>query len=289
MKKLLTTLMLFLPGLILLGQIEIPYLGYNHAPTIYNPASSANTGSFMGHLSYQDYWVGFQDSPEALNLNLFGNINENMGLGINVNRTSIHIFNQTLLDASYAYRVQPHSDAWLSFGLSLGIRRLNAVQSNNAMDEYEPVLDGIFFDETLYTTGFGISYQWKGLSLDLAAPDVYRDAEFFEKYMAVLAYQFAISPDISMRPMAMYRKFSPVAEDYQFRLETGFMDLVFLELGYGNDVNVIAGLGFAFGGFKIGYYYSSLNTYLSNVSSGSNSIWLRYQLFDPLKTESAEE
>ncbi len=113
--------------------------------------------------------------------------------------------------------------------------------------------------------------------------------EFFEKYMAVLAYRFALSQDISMRPMAMYRKFSPVAEDYQFRLETGFKDLVFLELGYGNDVNVIAGLGFAFGGFRIGYYYSSLNTYLSNVASGSNSIWLRYQLFDPLKTEIAEE
>jgi len=269
------------------SQIEIPYVGYNHAPAMYNPSASAQEENFYAHLSYQDYWLGFQNAPQALNLNLFGKVAENMGIGFNVNRTTVHIFNQTLFDASYAYRIQAHTDGFLSFGLSLGIQRTNALQSDNPLDQYETVLENIYFDRMHYTAGFGLHYKFKGFELGLSAPDLYRNETFFNRYMAVASYNITAITDVTLKPMVMYRKFSPVMEDYQVRLEAGFKSLVFVEVGYGNDVNLIAGVGFAFSDFRVGYYYSSLNAHLANVANGSNSIYISYSLFKGKSAETA--
>jgi type IX secretion system PorP/SprF family membrane protein len=261
------------------SQIEIPYIGFNQAPGMYNPSAPAQEESFFAHVSYQDYWMGFQNAPQALNMNLFGKVADNMGVGINLNRTTLHIFNQTLFDASYSYRLQLHTDGFLSLGLALGIRRIKALQSDNPLDQYEPTLDGIYFDQTHYTTGFGVTYRFKGLEVGIAAPDVYLNSEFFSKYMGVVSYNITAIEDISLKPMVMYRKFSPIAEDYQIRLEAGFRSTIFLEVGYGNDVNIIAGVGFAFNDLRVGYYYSSLHANLTTVANGSNCIYLSYALF----------
>jgi type IX secretion system PorP/SprF family membrane protein len=277
-KYLLFTVILVAWCNILNAQLEIPLMGYNQVPTAYNPAHSAHTRGFNVHGSYQNYWMGFENAPEALNFNIFGNINDNMGFSFNVHRTSIHIFNQTQAEAGYAYRIRLQDETWLSFGLSLGVRKISALQSGNSMDHYDPILDSDLFNQSHISTGFGMSFQRKKLSIDIAAPRVFFNSDFYNKYIVMMAYDFTLNDEFQLKPVLMYRNMGPVKNDLQLRLQGVYQNQFHVEAGFGTDIFFLAGVGFTLGKTRLGYSYATLQPSYSSISGGSNSIYILYSI-----------
>lgn len=267
------------------SQMEIPYMGYNQVPSIYNPASSVFAESFNFHGSYQNYWMGFENAPEALNFNIFGNIHDNMGVSLNLHRTNINIFNQTQVEGGYSYRVRLNQESQLAFGLSLGLRKISANQSTNPLDQFDPLLESDLFNQSHFSGGFGVSYLWKDLMVQAAAPHLYFNSDFFNKYIVMVSYTVNALEDFHFRPMVMYRNFTPVKDDFQLRLQATYLEQVHLEVGYGNDIHFMAGVGFSIGNVKLGYSYAILHPSYSSISSGTNSI---YAIYSITRTQSRE-
>lgn len=271
--KIVTALLLF-PVWNFAQQMSLPYEGYFHAPVIYSPGASAHEEHFNFHLAYQDYWRGFEGSPEAINLFGYGRVAENMGVSFRLSNTAANVLGQTQLEGGYAYLLQLDEKSYIAPGVSFGLRWLNARETNNPMNEIDPVLGSVLFSQTLYSIGFGVSYRRDRLSVELSAPELYYNQEYMTQVFSMASYRFSTSYDIDLTPMVMYRKFSPVRGDFQGRLKAQYKDVFYLELGYGNDVRLIGGAGFILKDFRVGYMYFNQNT----IMNGTNTIYMSYQL-----------
>lgn len=266
----------FLADIKAISQISIPYNGYNHARAIYNPAYSSHVESFNIHASYQNYFIGFENAPEALNFNLFGSLNNKMGININVHRTNIHIFHQTRVEGGYSYRIKLTDNAFLAFGLSAGLNQSGASQSDNPMDQYEPVLERNYFNKKVINTGFGLSLKYKDLALDIAAPDLYYDSRVLNRYIMTASYNYRGIERFTFTPLFMYRDFSRVKNDYHVKMQVEYLSQIYIEFGYGNDIHLMAGAGITFNEIKFGYSYCTLPPSFSSISRGTNSLFLIY-------------
>ncbi len=277
-KHLFLTIILAAWCSVVTAQLEIPMIGFNQVPVVYNPALSASVDGLDFHGSYQNYWMGFENAPEAINFNIFGNIGENMGVSFNLHRTNIHIFNQTQVEGGYSYRIRLSSESLLSFGLSLGLRNISARQSANVMDQYDPVLDSDLFHQAHFSTGAGVAYQWKQLSVGVAAPQVFFRSDFYNKYMVMVGYDYLYGNNFTFKPVLMYRRFSPVKNDFQARLQVNYQNQVHVETGFGTDIFFLVGVGFTMNRLRFGYTYAALQPSFSGISGGTNSVYMIYNL-----------
>jgi type IX secretion system PorP/SprF family membrane protein len=255
-------------------QFSLPYEGYIHSPAIYSPGYSSHEEDFTFHLGYQDYWSGFEGSPEAINLITYGRIGDNKGISLRVNNSTANILGQTHVEGGYSYSLKLGAKSFLSSGLTFGMRWMNARESKNPMNEIDPITSGLLFTKTLYNVGFGFSFKRDRFQCDVAAPELYYNQQYLTQIFSMMSYRFSVRHDIDVTPSVMYRQFSPVRGDAQLRVKGAYKDIFYIEIGYGNDVRFITGIGFNIEGFTVGYMYFNQNVLLG----ATNNIYLIYKL-----------
>lgn len=149
------------------SQNEIHINQYGQNVFAVSPAISSLSDHAEANLYYKKLWGGFSDSPEFSQLMINGPIkNKRIGLGLNLGYQQIGLFSGFNAQGSFSYKVKLNDKNALSFGLQMGLKRLQInFNKINAQDQDE------FLDfpqqqtSTRPTADFSVAYKAKTVTL----------------------------------------------------------------------------------------------------------------------------
>lgn len=289
-------------GLILLvnigySQQDAQYTQYMYNTVIVNPAyagSRAGTSIFMLNRSQ---WAGLEGAPKTTNLSVHGKVRKNVGLGISFYNDKIgpSIENNIAVDFSYTI---PVSDNYkLSFGLKASMNLLNI--DFDQLNLYNPD-DFVFEDnvENQFSPNFGVGlyFHSKNTYFGVSAPhlmetihlDDYRNTGSYSKvsnyrihYYFIAGHVFNLNSELKFKPALLTKIVEGAPAQFDFSGSFLYNEKFTLGLSYRVDASFSAMVGFKTSDrFFIGYGYDLDTTGLSDYSSGSHELFLRFDILD---------
>ena len=162
MKGLITIFALFcLSGLT--GQQEILFTQFAYDKLGFNPGYAGVQDHISLNAIYRNQWLGLEGSPSrfAASVN-FPAQDQNLGLGMHIDKTSISIFDKTTIKGSYSYGI-PFQKGKLNIGLSTSFRQFNVDWTDNRLRppngfSSDPSLDQNVLSKRIFNVGFGVYY-----------------------------------------------------------------------------------------------------------------------------------
>lgn len=249
-------------------------------PSIYNPAAAVAKDGFTLYTSYRHQWVGLNGSPEYIKFGAFGAINSKMGVSINASGYTNGLLSTNELNASYAYKVVISDQHNISFGLSYGLFRMGINRSENPEQTLiDPSAYSSSFDQTFFKTGFGISYKFKGLLVDVALPELYDQSKraYLTSIYSFASYDFNLKGNkVIIKPLVGYRNYNSSASQFDFGVFCSWQKKVWLNAGYRTKNGMLFSGGVNVSKFAIAYSYELASSIMAIVSGGSNEISLMY-------------
>jgi len=256
---------------------------------IFNPAATGNSQNLNAFFDYSNQWLGLKSAPEVGNIGVYGLINNKMGAGFQISQQKHGIFKQTFADFKYSYRITLASNQSLGFGVSLGIQQnkieLSGIENYDAND---PALYSNKFNEILLNSGFGLNYNFDKLNVDLSLPIIYGSQEnkFGQTLFALANYDIDIVADTwKITPSIFYRYTHKNINLLDINATTTWKDIMWLQLGYRTNGNILSGLGLNYQNINIGYAYEFDRTNLNIASAGTHQIMLRFGIVKTSKSE----
>lgn len=105
------------------AQHEQQYSQFMYNKLIFNPgyAGSTDDVTFLG--TYRNQWMGFEGAPTSMGISVDGSLKKDkVGLGMNIFRHTIGVYDNWTMDGVYAYKIQVGPEALLSAGLQASMR-----------------------------------------------------------------------------------------------------------------------------------------------------------------------
>lgn len=175
MKKLLTYYFFFTGLLALQAQQDVLFTQFAYDKLGFNPAYAGAHDHISLNAIYRNQWLGLDGSPSrfAASIN-FPGLDQNLGLGLHIDKTSISIFDKTTAQGSYSYKV-PFKKGKISIGLSTSLRQFRVDWTDNRLRPPSGFSNDISIDREIYTkqifnVGFGAYYNNEDYFVGAAIP-----------------------------------------------------------------------------------------------------------------------
>lgn len=265
-------------------------------PLNYNPAYAGNKAILSSALIYRNQWVGIEGAPKTITFSAHSPLkNKNMGLGIEFTQDKIGPVSNTMIEASYAYRIRLSriSKGKLGFGLKVGMLRSAYDWNKIVMKDANDALSGVnTYAKTVPLFDFGLFYHktnesFAGLTLqNLNNPEVELNtslATTSSKHhsMMVLTYGkiFEFNERLVFRPSFLFQTTFLSSSTPLLDINASFLfDQVFWAgISVRTSRAVAAVLEYEINEqFKVGYSYDYYFSKLSTYSSGAHEIFLGF-------------
>ena len=240
------------------SQLSTTFNLYFVNPVIINPASSVNDSGYTAYSNYRHQW---------------------MGLSINVSVYKNGMLTNNEFNVGYAYKLAFSENHNLAFGISYGMYRLG-INRAAYPDEVanDPAVNGTSFDQTFFKTGFGLSYQVKGIQFDFALPELYDQNKntYFSSIYSFVSYNLKLKEKWLIKPIIGYRNYYNSASQYDYGLMAMWQQKFWIHTGYRTLNGMIFSVGVNLNKIGFAYSYEVASSVMSHVSSGSNEISLLY-------------
>lgn len=306
MKKLLTIIAL---GVACFAQAQqAPYLGLYYAnPFVLNPALAGNAEQSNAFLHYRKQWLGIEGAPETQAATVDWRIpNQNMGLGLQLNRDINNFFNRSSIKVSYAYHLSLNDKHKMHFGLAAGVVQNSLMFENIQANLTDPLLTGSTNSSTRFDADFGFQYVFNNrLEIGFIAQQMlgsgfkYEDAELQQSltyrlvnhYNAVAAYRFTLGESkVDLKPLVLARTAQGLPIEFEAGLVGSYDDLLFAGVNYRHNIGFAGSLGFNLAKrYTIGYLYEYANSDLGTQSMGSHEFVLGIKFGGTQSTVSNKE
>ena len=173
------------------------YYNYILNPFNLNPAFAGNNGNISAILNTKSYLSGFEDAPRNTMFGIHAPLNDIQGIGARVISDQRGAFQLTKYDAAYSYQIQIDEASDLRFGVSAGAlrRMLNPSLINNIelLDQSDQTLAGGYYDETSFTAGVGMVYDYENFQFGFSVPHLVIGNEQLSEYMLLsFGYRYQI-------------------------------------------------------------------------------------------------
>lgn len=211
------------------AQIDPLYAQYLNNPFLVNPAYGGMNKYLNVMFGFRRQWAGFDGGPATLALTGHTSLADNkMGLGMIILQDKIGENTNTLVQASYAYKININESTLLSFGLQAGM--MNYRSDNSKLNPYDPT-DPLFAgvqNTTRPTVGAGVLVKGDKYFAGLAVPRLLKATTDFEStsgtgevdlytqhFYGFASYLFLISDRLRFKPAALVRAVagSPLSAD----------------------------------------------------------------------------
>lgn len=280
---------------ILVAQNEIIINQYSQNSFGLNASHSALLDRAEANIYYKKLWAGFTESPELTQFTIASPIkNKKLGIGLNTIYQQIGLFTNLTAQGNLSYKLKLNSINFLSFGVQVGIKRLQV--NFNKINAYHP---DEFFDypklqsSTLPTADFSVSYKRKNFLAFVSANQLlrnnftYKDATFqpslksqlIPYYLIGLKWDKAISPSFVNTASLIYRSHQGLPIQIEVSDMVTWREKISLGLGYRQSysayslarVQITPNLCL---GYSYEYNVKRLNTY----TKGGHEINILYKL-----------
>ncbi|MDX2003031.1 MAG: PorP/SprF family type IX secretion system membrane protein [Chitinophagales bacterium] len=269
---------------------QIPlYSQYNLNPFLYNPARTGQQGGLNVNLIYRRMWTDIPGAPETRAISLDGAIvDDKVGLGAFVYQDFTNIVNRNAGYLSYAYFFKLKPDMRLSLGINAGVvqTRINFDEASFGDGVIDPVQSNNTQSGVAFDASAGINYQWKGLNVGFAVPQLFKTRvkylsdddetgyQLARHYLVNASYEIPIKKDLFfIEPIAMFR--AAEGKTYQFDIGSSFMfkRIAWISAMYRFDYAVTVSAGVrVHNRFNIGYAYDINTNNLKGNGGGTHEV-----------------
>lgn len=255
---------------------------YVQNPYLINPALTGFHGELSGYLNYRDQWQGIHGAPQMSQIGGHGPISEHMGVGVKGSYLSQGIFREAAVDLTWAYWMRIQDEGSLSLGASIGFA-FNRIRNEQVriQDSNDQALYNGDVNESFFNTGFGIHYEYKAFTLNVASPSLYNrvDKKFLPLVNVETGYDFFVANNIwRIHPAVYYQVSNPGLQQLDFNLLAEWDDLLFGQVGYRTNNSIWLAVGATFVDLGIMYGYEINNSKIKTVSSGTHEIMLYFDI-----------
>ncbi|MEI7420847.1 MAG: type IX secretion system membrane protein PorP/SprF [Prolixibacteraceae bacterium] len=280
----------------LFAQQDPMYSQYVFNGLLINPAYAGSREVLNATALYRNQWVNIPGAPKTGAFSIDSPVkNQKVGLGLNVVFDKIGVTNHSGISGIYGYKVYFSPQSVLSFGLQAGIGFFNSTNTevrytndNNIdpafQEDYHRVLPNFGFGTYFHSDRF-----YAGLSvMDILGkaienriyPNMANDLNInvVTHFFINSGYLFDLSRDIHFQPSVLVKYVSGAPIEGDFNAVFSIYDL----LAFGVSYRSFASVDFLMQvkvskQLSLGYSYEYSTNELSNFTSGSHEIVLRYQ------------
>ena len=297
MVKRITILFLFLALTArVFAQQDPMYTQYVFNGLLINPAYAGSREVLNATALYRNQWVNIPGAPKTGAFSLDSPVkNQKVGLGLNVIFDKIGVTNHTGLSGIYSYKVYFADQSVPSFGLQAGVGFYNSTNTevrytdNGQVDpafqqDYHRVLPNFSFGTYFHTERFyaGVSVMdilGKSIENQLY-PNMANDLSInvVSHFFFNTGYLFDLSPDVHFQPSALVKYVAGAPLEGDLNAVLSFYDILALGVSYRSyaSVDFLTQVRVS-KQLSVGYSYEYSTNELSNFTSGSHEIVLRYQ------------
>jgi type IX secretion system PorP/SprF family membrane protein len=296
MKKRLSALLLFLSlAARVFGQQDPMYSQYIFNGLLINPAYAGTRELFNATFLYRNQWVNIPGAPVTGVFSIDSPIeSQKVGLGAKVIADKIGITSHTGLSGIYSYKIYFPKSA-LSFGLEAGVGFYNSNLSEvdySQNSQNDPAFQGNSHS-ILPNFNFGTYYHtdrfYAGLSVtDILGrtiqnkinPNMVTDVgiHIVSHLFLTSGYLFDLSPGIGFQPSFLLKYVGGAPLEGDINAVLLLHDLIALGVSWRSSASVNFMTEIRINkNLKLGYSYEYSTNELSNFTSGSHEIVLRYQ------------
>jgi len=294
-KKYAILFLMFIISLRVFAQQDPMYSQYIFNGLLINPAYAGTHEVLNATLLYRNQWVNIPGAPQTGPFSIDSPVkNQKVGLGLNMSYDKIGVTNHTSVSGIYAYKLR-FSESSLTFGVQAGV---GFFFSNNTLVKYSDNAqsDVAFltnYHETLPNFGLGMYYNSNRFFAGFSVPQILGptiqhaiygnlrndlNLSLVNHYFLSSGYLFDPSPGLRLQ-FSTLLKFvdgAPIEGDLNGIL--WFSDVLALGLSYRSEASVgVLGQVKINGQLFLGYAYEYSTTQLSDFTTGSHEIVLRYQ------------
>ncbi|MGI9543981.1 MAG: PorP/SprF family type IX secretion system membrane protein [Cyclobacteriaceae bacterium] len=275
-----------------MAQQEVMFTQYMFNGLALNPAYAGSHESVSLTLLARDQWSGIDGAPNTQTFSIHSPINKkNIGLGLQVIRDKISVFNQIGVNASYAYRI-PTEKGKLSLGLQAGFTSYQADFTQLSTDQGGSQVFGANVSKFLPNFGAGVYYYSKKYYLGFSIPQlisnglnesvvgVDSDARQRRHYFLTGGYVFELNRNVKFKPNLLLKAVAGAPIELDVNGSFLFNDVLWLGLSWRSFADIDALLEVQLTPeLLLGYSYDFANTTdLRRVNSGSHELMLNYRL-----------
>lgn len=301
-RKITTFLLLLILSEFVSAQQDPMYSQYVFNGLLINPAYAGTRDVLNATALYRNQWVNIKGAPKTGVFSVDCPVHDQkVGLGLTMAVDKIGVTSHSSVSGIYAYKLNfPESS--LAFGIEAGVGFYNSNNSeviysdNSTVDpafttDYHMVLPNFSCGMYYYSTNFYAGLSVKdilGSSIQSRLyPNVANDVtiNIVSHYFLTSGYVFEISPNVKFQPsfLLKYVRGAPVSADINGVVS--FFDVIYFGLSHKSyasmDILTQVRLNRR---LSVGYSHEYSTNELSNFTSGSNEIVLRYQ-FDLSKNK----
>ncbi len=261
-----------------------------------NPAYAGSENVFSNTLMFKKQWVGFEGAPTYQTLSSHTPLrNEKIGLGLLLVHEQLHVIDNYELYTNYAFRM-PLGNGRLSLGLKAGFSLRQAGWSEietYAGGNVDPVFSQGYGERAfLPNAGVGLYYRGDRMQAGISVPyllhyeentthdgfDMQHSPEFYD-FLGFFAYRMGLSEQLSIEPMALVRYRYELEPQYDAGLKILWNNAIGLGGSYRSPEQLSIMAEYQINEqFWLGYIFDYPLGELSNATSGSHGVILRYDL-----------
>jgi type IX secretion system PorP/SprF family membrane protein len=191
MKKIITTILFSISVILCFSQQEPQYTQFMYNKLAMNPgyAGSHNSACFTG--VYRNQWIGLEGAPKTQLFSFDMPLaSKRVGIGLNINRSTIGISERLTIEGDYAYRIQI-GKGFLGLGIQASVRYIG----NNYADSRLVATQSISSDggipvgaQSMYVPNFGagLYYSSDKFYIGLSVPRFLENSIDFNSLSEVL-------------------------------------------------------------------------------------------------------
>ena len=259
-----------------------------------NPAVSAMHDYYQVKMTVRNQWIGITDAPRTTMLSVYGKKSKNVGLGGLVFNDKAGPTSRIGGSASYTYSFAITKAVKMSFALSGGFTQFKLTKSGmNYEDKSDPLMKGGDVARTTPDATFGFNIfadkwyfgaaipQLLAMNLSLIDDDVtsqddnYSEGSLARHFYVLGAYKHDFNPFWSTEPSLLLKTVGAAPLQADFGIKTTYDDKFWLGMGYRNNGEMSALLGYSIHErYSIGYSYDILSSDMSAYSGGSHEFMI---------------
>jgi len=261
-----------------------------------NPAYAGSENVFSNTLMFKKQWVGFEGAPTYQTLSSHTPLrNESIGLGLLLVHESMHVIDNYEVYTNYAFRI-PLGNGRLSLGLKAGFSLRQASWSEietYAGGNVDPVFSQGYGERAfLPNAGVGVYFRGERMQAGLSVPYLLhyeenpthdgftmQHAPNFYDFLAFFSYRIGLSDQLSVEPMTLMRYRYQFVPQWDAGLKVVYNNSFGIGGTYRSPEQLTIMAEYQINEqFWLGYTYEYPFGELSNATSGSHGVILRYDL-----------
>ena len=265
---------------------------------VLNPAFAGTEDYYQVRTSIRNQWTGIADAPSTTILSIYGQQEENIGLGGVIFNDQFGPTSRTGGAVSYAYHLSLTQKVNLSLALSGGFTQFKIDKNGwNVANPNDPLTQGDVVVETVPDATFGFNFYSKDWYLGLAVPQLLtsnlnllddnlanaltsEQSGNLSRHIYIMgAYKFKANSKLELEPSFLLKSVAPTPMQFDFATRAIYDNKIWIGGSYRSTGDIGALLGYSVNDrYIIGYSYDILNSELADYSSGSHEFMLAIKL-----------